>query len=103
MMSKSPMYASPGEQRAAEYAAYVQQYMDEHGRAAISMTDATEAIWGTSGRGNPNAVRKIEATAALGFLVIHKAGKRNRVVTRTAKPAAMDVVADIQAMLTAGI
>lgn len=52
----------------------------------ISMTDATEAIWGTSGRGNPNAVRLIEATAILGFLSIRKHGKRNRLVSRTLRP-----------------
>lgn len=74
------------EMRAAVFAGYVEAYMAERNASSITMTDATEAIWGTSGRGNPNAVRKIEAVAMLGFLHIVKVGKRNRRVERTAKP-----------------
>lgn len=74
------------EAKAAVYAGYVEAYMAERGVAAIPMTAATEAIWGTSGRGNPNAVRLIEATATLGFLTIQQAGKRHRLVRRSDKP-----------------
>jgi len=79
--------------RAADYAAYVQDFIQNgylgRGMAQggeITMTDATEAIWGTSGRGNPNAVRLIEATADMGYLRIRAAGKRKRMVSRTSKP-----------------
>jgi hypothetical protein len=63
----------------------LQRYMDEERRAPITMTDATEAIWGTSGRGNPNAVLKIEAMATLGYVEITCIGKRRREVVLTDK------------------
>ena len=71
--------------KAANLAGYVECFLARKGRTEITMTDATEAIWGTSGRGNPNAVRLIEATAALGFLRVRKHGKRTRLVSRTDK------------------
>lgn len=78
--------------RAAAYAAYVADFIENGymGRGStsgeITMTDATEAIWGSSGRGNPNAVRIVEAVATLGFLKIRSVGKRKRMVSRTSKP-----------------
>jgi hypothetical protein len=74
------------DKRAAGLAGYVECYLQRNARSQCTMTDATEAIWGTSGRGNPNAVRLIEATAMMGYLKIEKAGKVKRVVYRTAKP-----------------
>lgn len=78
--------AQTAENRAAAYAAYVEQYLRENNRTSCSMTDSTEAIWGTSGRGNPNAVRTIEAVATLGYLTITKVTKTRRMVSRTNKP-----------------
>ena len=72
-----------GEPRARLLAAYVECYMHDRGVSSVTMTAATEAIWGTSGRGNPNAVRLIEACAALGYLHIEQRGTRNRRVSRT--------------------
>lgn len=80
------------ETKAANYAGYVECYINQGLTATaaitkeITMTDATEAIWGSSGRGNPNAVRVIEAVAMLGYLRIRKVGKRKRMVSRTDKP-----------------
>lgn len=70
-------------QRAHALSGYVRAFMEHNGRGGISMTDATEAIWGTSGRGNPNAVRLIEACAMLGYLRITRAGKVRRIVELT--------------------
>lgn len=71
-------------QRALGLSGYVRAFMERNGRSGgISMTDATEAIWGTSGRGNPNAVRLIEACAMLGYLRITRAGKVRRIVELT--------------------
>jgi hypothetical protein len=78
--------ARTAEHRAAVHAAYFEQYLRDNSLTRTTMTGATEAIWGTSGRGNPNAVRQIEATAALGYLRIENAGKRKRIVSRTEKP-----------------
>jgi hypothetical protein len=55
--------------------------MDNRGLTSITMTEATTAIWGTSGTGNPNAVRIIEATAAYGYLLITHRDKRARDVS----------------------
>ncbi len=74
------------EAKAATYAAYVEHFLRERSCQSCTMTDATQAIWGTSGRGNPTAVRIIEATAVLGFLEVKKVGKRKRLVRRTDKP-----------------
>lgn len=49
----------------------------------VSMTQATEHLWGTSGRGNPNCVKVIEACARLGMVEIKTVGKRSRMVRRT--------------------
>jgi hypothetical protein len=73
------------DKKAAGLAGYVECYLQREGQTYCSMTDATEAIWGTSGRGNPNAVRLIEAVATLGFLKIQQVGKRRRLVSRTDK------------------
>lgn len=45
----------------------------------VTMTRATEHIWGTSGRGSPKAVAIIEACATLGLLEIRKEGRTRRV------------------------
>jgi hypothetical protein len=74
------------DKKAAGLAGHVECYLLRNARSSCTMTDATEAIWGTSGRGNPNAVKLIEAVATLGYLRIEKAGKVKRIVTRTAKP-----------------
>ena len=80
------MSISEAGKRAARFAGYVECYLQREGQTYCSMTDATEAIWGTSGRGNPNAVRLIEATAIMGYLKIQQVGKRRRLVSRTDKP-----------------
>ena len=77
---------SKGAQKAASTAAHVLNELEIQGKARFTMTEATTAIWGTSGTGNPNAVRLIEATAALGFLKIVPHGKRTRYVEAGAKP-----------------
>ena len=77
---------SKGAQKAASTAAHVENYMAIRGKTHLTMTEATTAIWGTSGTGNPNAVRLIEATAAFGFLKIVPHGKRTRYVEVGAKP-----------------
>lgn len=71
-------------ERATDLSGYVRAYMEHHGVSSITMTDATEAIWGTSGRGNPNAVRLIEACAAFGYLRVRRVGKVRRRVELTA-------------------
>lgn len=47
--------------------------------ATISMTAASECIWGTSGRGNPNAKAKIRAAASFGFVRVIRRGRTERV------------------------
>ena len=73
------------DKKAAGLAGYVECYLLRKACTECTMTDATEAIWGTSGRGNPNAVRLIEAVAMLGYLEIQKVGKVKRIVYRTDK------------------
>jgi len=53
------------------------------GDKSITMTDATESIWGSSGRGAARAVRIIETLAEYGYLEI--TGRKKRRVTFTAK------------------
>ena len=48
----------------------------------VTMTEATEALWGTSGRGNPSCVKLIEACAALGMVEIREKDARTRMVRR---------------------
>lgn len=72
--------------KAAGLAGRVECYLLRNGLTHCTMTDSTEAIWGTSGRGNPNAVRLIEAVADIGYLEIRKIGKVKRIVRRTDKP-----------------
>lgn len=79
------MSMSEAGRRAANLAGFVECFLERKGKIQCTMTDATEAIWGTSGRGNPNAVLLIETVASMGYLQIQKVGKRNRVVSRTAK------------------
>ena len=79
------MEMSETHKRAASLAGHVECFLERKGKTQCTMTDATEAIWGTSGRGNPNAVRLIEAAAFMGYLQIQKVGKRNRAVSRTIK------------------
>jgi hypothetical protein len=52
---------------------------------SVSMTDATELIFGTSGRGSPGAVKIIEELARRKQLTITTKG-RNRRVSLAAKP-----------------
>lgn len=83
---------SKAAQKAASTAAHILHDMELRGVTSLTMTDATTAIWGTSGTGNPNAVRLIEATAAAGFLKIVPHGKRTRYVqagTKTIPDEAM--------------
>jgi len=75
-----------GAQKAASTAAHVANYMEIRNKSYLTMTEATTAIWGTSGTGNPNAVRLIEATAAFGYLKIIPHGKRTRYVEVGSKP-----------------
>ena len=82
---------SPARQKAATYAASVEAYLEAYRQTEITMTEATTAIWGTSGTGNPNAVRIIEACTAYGFLTIRKHGKRARYIS--AKPGAVPIEA----------
>jgi hypothetical protein len=77
---------SPAAQRAASYAASVDVQLEVDGVREISMTRATTTIWGTSGTGNPTAVRIVEAVAGYGYLAIRRHGKRARFVSRTDKP-----------------
>lgn len=77
---------SKGAQKAASTAAHVENYMSIRNKTHLTMTEATTAIWGTSGTGNPNAVRLIEATAAFGYLKIVPHGKRTRYVEVGTKP-----------------
>lgn len=84
-MTEQLTMAQKAENKAAVHAAYVEQFLREQSRTSCSMTDAAQAIWGTSGRGNPNAVRLIEAVATLGFLRITKITKTRRAVSRTDK------------------
>ena len=85
---------SEADDKAANYAGHVEVFMEARGVASITMTDATQAIWGTSGRGNPNAVRIIEAVASLGYLHIKRVGKRKRLVSRTDKPISTRAFSD---------
>lgn len=73
------------DERATDLSGYVRAFLEAHGASSITMTDATEAIWGSSGRGNPNAVRLIEACAVMGYLRITRHGKVRRRVELTAK------------------
>ena len=63
-----------------EYADYLRRQGDAEGRT-VSMTEATELVWGSSGRGNPNAVRVVERLAAAGHATIRQVGKARRTVT----------------------
>lgn len=47
--------------------------------SSVSMTDATEMYWGTSGRGNPNAKNRIRIVAQIGFVKITRVGRTERV------------------------
>lgn len=78
------------DKRAANFAGYVECYLERNGKTDCSMTDATGAIHGTSGRGNPTAVRLIEAVAEFGYLNITNTNRRNRRVSRTAKPIPLE-------------
>ncbi len=51
------------------------------GDRTVSMTDATEAIHGSSGRGSPRAVKIIETLGQFGYVTI--TGKRTRTVKLT--------------------
>ena len=57
--------------------------MEDCGDRWISMTAATESIWGTSGRGNPKAVRIIETLGEYGLVEIK--GNKSRKVQVSAK------------------
>jgi hypothetical protein len=76
---------SKAAQKAASTAAHIVNELEIQGKTHFTMTEATTAIWGTSGTGNSNAVRLIEATAAMGFLKIVPHGKRTRYVEAGSK------------------
>jgi hypothetical protein len=85
---------SPARQKAAQSAAFVDVYLTTRGKTSITMTEATTAIWGTSGTGNPNAVRIIEACAAYGFLKITPQGKRARYISVVAGKIPAEAMSD---------
>lgn len=72
------------DERALGLARSVERDLIASNRKEMSMTDATQAIWGTSGRGSPNAVRVIEEIAECGYLKVRRVG-RVRYVSRTSK------------------
>lgn len=83
ILTKDPATMTMAARRAQNYAASL-AHTDRH-LFPMTMTDATECIWGTSGRGNPNAVRIIEGLAMYGYVRIEKVGKVKRLVHLTAK------------------
>jgi len=58
---------------AARTLAYTREQLKEHGPQ--TMTDLTELVWGTSGRGSPKLVGLIRAFASLGLLRLVKRGR----------------------------
>lgn len=44
-------------------------------KGRMSMSDASEAYWGMSGRGSSGAKNRIRIVASLGFVVIEKKGR----------------------------
>lgn len=58
---------------------WMREHMPKDGQW-VTMTQATEIMWGTSGRGSRKAVLRIEALGRMDVLEIRDAGKRNRVV-----------------------
>lgn len=87
---------SAAKQQAAQYAVHVDNYLRAHGKTVITMTEATTAIFGTSGTGNPRAKLIIEGCAAYGYLVITAKGKRTRYVERSAKPIPQEAMSDAE-------
>lgn len=77
---------SKAHQQAARYAASLDVYFEAHGLTRITMTEATTAIFGTSGTGSASAKHIIENCAVFGYLIITRAGKVKRLVERSAKP-----------------
>ena len=53
--------------------------LGDSGAGFMSMTNATECYWGTSGRGNPNAKARIETAGRFGLLTIVRQGRSQRV------------------------
>lgn len=85
---------SAAKKQAAQMSTHVENYLRAHGKTQITMTEATTAIWGTSGTGNPNAKRIIEGCAAYGYLVITPHGKRTRYVERSTLPIPQEAMSD---------
>lgn len=79
-------------QKAASTAAHFLNDLEIRGKTYCTMTEATTAIWGTSGTGNPNAVRQIEIAAQLGYLKIVPKGKRTRYVEKGSKEVPADAM-----------
>jgi hypothetical protein len=79
-------------QKAASTAAHFLNDLELHSKTRCTMTEATTAIWGTSGTGNPNAVRQIEIAAQLGYLKIIPHGKRTRYVEKGPKEVPADAM-----------
>lgn len=79
---------SAAEDKAARLSGHIREDMEAQGVTSMTMTEATTAIWGTSGTGNPNAVRLIEAMGVMGYVRIYHVTKRNRRVELTPKGAA---------------
>ena len=65
--------------RAIDFLSY---FYADAGSRSLSMTAATETIYGTSGRGNPRAVRILETLASLRMLQIDGAKKRTVRITQ---------------------
>ena len=61
---------------------YVEYLANDCGDHPISMTAATESIFGTSGRGSSRAVRIIETLSRYGFVTITGNKKRRVVVSK---------------------
>ena len=53
--------------------------LGDSGTIFMSMTNATECYWGTSGRGNWKAKRRIETAGRFGFLTIVQQGRSQQV------------------------
>lgn len=55
----------------------IAQYIEDNGLLQdwTSMTAATEAVYGTSGRGNPGCKEKLRYLARIGWLEVSKRGR----------------------------
>ena len=60
----------------AKFKEFLAYFEADAGDSTMTMTDATETIYGSSGRGNPRAVRILETLAEYGYLAITGSKKR---------------------------